>query len=190
MNSQNHSHFGILCRTNRVEKKMKQREVAHILGIQVSTYGNVESAAHRVISEKRAEKLADVFRLEGGPRAEFLAAWATTPISEYSLKQRETWAKRNAARSKSKGYDRIFQAMMDLIALTLTVARPEVPLCACGLDGKLDGDPSRSCEICTALEELGLPAFTTGDAVMSQLAALQDKIDATRAKAEAARVAS
>src|SRR5882762_8687714 len=178
MNSSQKSDFGIMSRSYRIEKAMKQREVAQAIGVKLSTYGNVESASHRVISAERAQRLAATFQLEGEKRAEFLSAWERTPLSEYSLKQREYWKKSNSLRSKSKGYDRIFQAMTDLVALTVTAAEQPAgwALCACGLDGKLEGDPSRSCEMCEALFALGLPAFTTGDAVMSQLAELQDKI--------------
>lgn len=173
-----------------MEKNLKQREVASASGIGHSTYGNVESSAFRVVGEKRAQQIAVALKLDPDQTTELMAAWERTPLSEYSAKRRETWARRNALRNKSKNHDRLFQAMSDLVALTISIAPKDAELCACGLDGKLEGDSSRSCEICEALFALGLPAFTTGDAVMSQLAELQNKMDAARAKAEAAKVAA
>jgi transcriptional regulator with XRE-family HTH domain len=190
MDQSKHSDFGIMCRTFRMAKGLKQREVAAAGGVKLATYGNVESASHRVIGEARAALISQFLAPDPDQVMAMMEAWKRTPLSEYSEKRRATWTKRNALRSKSKGYDRIFQAMADLLAVTLTVARPDVPLCACGLDGKLEGDPTRSCEMCEALFALGLPAFTTGDAVMAQLAELQDKMDAARAKAEAAKAAA
>lgn len=179
-----------MCRTFRMAKAMKQREVATKVGLKLATYGNVESSPRRVVGEERAKRIIELLAPDPDQAAEMMSAWARTPLSEYGEKRRLTWAKRNAARNKSKAYDRIFQAMADLLAVTLTVARTDVPLCACGLDGRLEGDPTRSCEICTALVAIGLPAFTTVDDAMDQLAALQDRLDAARAKAEAPKVAA
>lgn len=169
-------------------KAMKQREVASKVGVKLATYGNVESSPRRVVGEERAKRIVELLAPDPDQAAQMMSAWAATPLSEYGEKRRLTWAKRNAARNKSKAYDRIFQAMADLLAVTLTVAPADVPLCACGLDGKLESDPTRACEICTALETLGLSPYTTTESAMNELAELQDKIDAARAKAEAAKV--
>lgn len=169
--------FGIMCRELRVQKGLKQREVAEFIGVKLSTYGNVESAPHRVIREEKAARIAELYHLDPVRRAALILAWARTPLSEYSEKQRASWRRRSAYRSKAAGYDRLQASLVEMVSFVLAVA-PAGQLCTCGLDGKSESDSTRACELCTALEALGLPAFTTAEDATAQIAALHDKLHA------------
>src|SRR3990172_1111770 len=109
--------FQDLCRDLRMSRGLKLREVASAIGIAVSTYGNVEASRHRVISDGRVEKLADFFKLDGAERVRFVTAAAALPLSEYTVDQREKWAKRNELRSKSHRFVLMFEALDNLVCM-------------------------------------------------------------------------
>jgi transcriptional regulator with XRE-family HTH domain len=179
-----HCEFGILCKTYRDKRNLRQREVAERVGIGLSSYGNVESAPHRVISRARAESLADVFDLSDHERAGFLDAFERAPLSEYTIKNRARWDRRNKMRSKAKHHDRLFVSLIEMTSMFLMVCHNDADLCVCGFDGKTEADPTRSCELCTALEALGLDPFSTREDLVSKLGHMQDRIEA---EAEAAK---
>src|ERR1051325_9940880 len=62
MSSQHQSDFGRMCRALRVQKGLKQREVAVAMGIKLSTYGNVESSRWKVVNRARAARLRAFYR--------------------------------------------------------------------------------------------------------------------------------
>lgn len=161
--------FGVMLRALRVSKGLKQRQVAEGAGISLSTVGNAESAPHRVMGRDAALRLTHFLGLDDLGSQTLLAAWAETPLSEYSLKQRATWEKRNALRNKAKGHDRLKLALVELLGLHL-MAVPDAEVCAC--------DFGQVCGVCKALEALGIAPFTPADRdkILTQLVKIQEKI--------------
>ncbi len=89
-------------------------------------------------------------------------------------KRREYWARRNRARSKAKHHDRLFRSLVEVLGAFL----PRLPvgeLCSCAFGG------DDMCELCSALDAVGLPPFDTLDRVLSDLAKLSDRIAAETA---------
>lgn len=158
--------FGITLRALRVAKGLKQRQVAEGAGISLSTVGNAESAPHRVMGRDAAIRITHFFGLDAVGSEAFLAAWSETPLSEYSLKQRATWEKRNALRNKAKGHDRLKLALVELLGLHL-MALPDAEICAC--------DFGAICSVCKALERVGIAPFTPADRdkILTQLVKIQ-----------------
>jgi transcriptional regulator with XRE-family HTH domain len=180
MNSHQKSDFAVMCRDLRIRKGLKQREVAEHLGVRPSTYGNVESSPHKVIRREKAIRLAELYRLPPTGAAELLAAWDRCPLSAYSVRQRAHWEKRNLHRSKAKMHDRLQIALCELLGVHIA-AVPDEQVCVCVQDFVEDS----VCEVCTALELLGLDRFAGSRAATTgQLAALQDKLEAARAAAQ------
>lgn len=182
------TYFGELCRIMRKEKGLKLRQVAEAIGVTTSTYGNIESSQWRVVGEDRANLIANFHNLGDTARAELLAAWNETPISEYGRRRAEKWKQQNARRSLAKRVPGLESALVEL--LCLQVGDHGDDSCRCGFDGKLEGS-DRACEVCEALAALGLPAFTTADKAIEQLNVKQEKIaEAAAALAAAAKAAS
>lgn len=177
MNSFTTTEFGPMCRELRQAARLKQREVAERVGIAVTTYGNLESNKHKTVRRERAEAIARSFGLGAEMRAQLLAAWEAQPVSEYSQRQRESWNKRNLTRGKARGFDRAMTALLELASLLVTSVPDAGALCACP-EPDLFADPPESepvpCELCNALQLLGLSGWTTLDQVVAVLAKIQE----------------
>lgn len=165
------SEFGVMCRNLRVSRNLKQREVAEAIGISVSTYANMESSPWRVVSEEKVIRLANFYGLAQAVFDELLERWSKTELSEYGKQSRERWEKRNAQRSKAKRAAALERALIDVLAVTFEVSDSAgVPPCRCTFGGEV-------CEVCAALAILGAPPFTTTEAAVENLAALQRRIE-------------
>lgn len=108
-------------------------------------------------------------------------AWQRCPLSEYGEKQRKTWERRNKMRSKAKHHDRMMRSLAEVLGSLLPVYVDhvgEANVCACSFDR------DEPCEVCLALENLGLDRFTTLELAIKQIAGLQDKLEAARAAAQ------
>lgn len=159
-----------MCRELRVQRGLKQREVAEAIGIKAPSYSNVESISTRVIGQDAANRLANFYGLDDAGRARLLAAWERTPLSEFNQRRQVVWQRRNRMRSKAKHHDRVFKSLIEVLGAFL----PHVPdgqVCSC----EFASDP---CEVCTALENLGLNPFTTKERAIADLSALADKLEA------------
>lgn len=186
MDSHNKSDFAIMCRSLRVKKGLKLREVAAAIGVAPSTYGNVESSRFKVIGSHRVARLVELYSLPPDQAVALSAAWERVPLSEYGTKVREGWRKRNTQRSQVKRVPGLESALVEL--LCLQIGDHGEDSCRCGFNGKLE-DSDRACEVCEALAALGLPSFTTADKAIELLSAKQDRI-AEAAAAFAATSAS
>lgn len=158
-----------MCRTLRVRKGLKQREVAAAIGVKGSTYGNVESSQWKVINRDRAAKLIGLYGLSPDMAAQLLAAWDRCPISPGGQKRKEFWQRRNELRSKAKNHDPLKVALVDLLGLHL-MALPDAEICACNFETK--------CGVCAALERVGIGPFTPADRdqILDRLIDIRDKL--------------
>jgi transcriptional regulator with XRE-family HTH domain len=198
MDSQTKMKFPTLCRQLRVENRLKQREVASAIGMKTSSYGNVESVNHKSLAVDRVHRLARFYQLDEAKTAELLAAWEELPASEYAQRQTKTFAERRAFRSKAANHDRLKVSLLELATLLITSCENPGALCTCEQatsemladasffpDGSPDGvassTDSLTCELCTALQLLGLPlGMTTRDEVITKLAEVQEAMSAVR----------
>lgn len=172
------SNFAKLCRELRISRNLKQRDVAAVIGVRPATYGNVESSPYKVVRQERVEALAKFYGLAQADRLRLLEAWEQTPVSPYSARQREQWAKQNLVRSKARNYERLQLALVETLAVLVTRDKDPDSLCYCEFGGGTAADPHRACELCSALEALGLDRWTTLDRTITQLSQLQDKLEA------------
>lgn len=161
----------------RVAAGKKQREVAVALRLTPSSYANAESANHKRISRERVDRLAKLYQLDDAQAAELVAGWEALPESEYNARQRTTYEKRKAFRSKARNHDRLKLALLEVTTqLVTTVADPET-LCACppvDMFADAPDEPPEPCELCNALRLLGLVGWTDLDDVVGKLAAAQE----------------
>jgi transcriptional regulator with XRE-family HTH domain len=167
--------FARLCRELRVNHQpyLKQRQVAEVLGIAVSTYGNLESSRFMVVGRASAERLAKFYRLDPGSAGNLIRAWEKLPLSPHGEKRRKIFARRASQRSKAKHHDALMVSLCEVLGALLPMLPPS-QICAC--------DIASTCEICTALERLGLEPFSSLPAVIDQLAKLGDQLAAKAAE--------
>lgn len=177
--------FGKLCRALRNRKGLKQREVAVQIGIKPATYGNVESSRWKVIRRDRVPALAAALGATAEEASQLMDAWDRWPFSAYSERQRERWAKRNALRSKVRQHDVLQRSLIEVILLLIGVAPDPDSLCNCEFGGGTADDPSRSCELCEALEALGLDSYISRQRTIEQLLKLHDRLEAAAHKTAA-----
>lgn len=163
--------FARLCRELRVNHQpyLKQREVAAALGVALSTYGNVESNRYMVIGRPTAVRMARFYRLDPGSEKALLDAWDKLPLSPHGQRRRKAFARRNAQRSKAKHHDVLMVSLCEVLGVLLPMLQPD-QICAC--------DIASTCEVCAALENLGLDPFTTLPDVVDRLAKLGDQLEA------------
>jgi transcriptional regulator with XRE-family HTH domain len=169
MNSKPHSDFGRMCRSLRVQRALRQREVAAAMGIKLSTYGNVESSPWKVVNREKATRLVALYTLPPDEAAALLDAWDRCPLSPGGEKRRDKWAKANALRNKAKGYDGLKLSVVELLGLHL-MAMPDAEVCVC--------DAAMVCSVCAALERVGLDRFTplARDRILARLITLQQEL--------------
>lgn len=168
-----------MCRELRVKKRLKQREVAHAIGVKLSTYGNTESSPHKVIGLDKVHRMIDLYGLTGNQAKSLIDAWERVPLSQYSSKLKKNWERRNLLRSKAKHYDRMMRSLAEVLGLALQPLADfyKGRVCSCAFDRE------EPCEVCMALENLGLDRFTTIEVAQDQIAKLQNKLEAQRAAA-------
>lgn len=154
--------FGKICRSLRLARGMTQREVADLArgengrGLATATVGTIESSPYRVISAERAAILADrVFGLQGEERQRFLDEHERTPLSEFSERRREHWKKANDLRAKLRNFDTLVYATCEL-AIRFIQEMPVGEACRCEFGGGSYGDAAKPCELCFALERVGI----------------------------------
>ena len=158
-----------MCRALRVQKGLKQREVAVAMGIKLSTYGNVESSRWKVVNRDKAARLVAFYRLSPDDAAALLEAWDRCPLSPHAEKRKERWAKTNAYRSKARSHDGLKLSVVELLGLHL-MAMPDDQVCICDADSV--------CSVCSALERVGLDRFTPlrRDRILARLVTLQQDL--------------
>lgn len=172
-----------MCRNLRISRNFRQRRVAEAIGVKTSTYANLESSPYRVVGIEKAERIAEFYNLDQAARDELVARWSKTELSEFGKQSRERWEKRNAQRSKAKRAAALERCLIDVLAvLFANTNSDDVELCLCTF-----GEPL--CEVCAALAILGAPAYTTLEAAVENLAALQRRIERDAAKASEKGVA-
>ncbi len=152
-------------------------------GVAATTYGNVESSAYKVISRPRAERIASHYKLPSAQREEFLDAWERCPLSEYGERRRAMWGRRNALRAKVKHLDVVLAAFLEYISLTIPYL-PEGAQCRCEFGGGTAWDPTRNCDLCVALEAVGIPEGWSGK--LKTQRRISEVVHAMDAKAAAA----
>lgn len=172
--------FAVMIRQLRKEKRYKHREIAKAIGISTGGYGNAECSPYKVIRRTRAEALAKLYELDEESTSRLMKAWDKCPLSQHGERRKVGFDKRNARRARAKLADDLEFSCLELCSLVLEYA-PEDSLCICTFEGVHPSDPNRPCELCLALIKLGLPRFTTRDAAIEQLAALQTKLDQAKA---------
>lgn len=178
MNHSARSMFCVMIRELRTSKGLKQREVADAIGVREGTYANAESSPWKCMRRSRAERLATYHELGKGERAALLAAWDNWPLSEGGKRRADYWARRNQARTKIRKHDRLQLAVVELVGLLLIYAPDGAGLCNCEFGGGTVDDPTRPCEVCFALESVGIvDGWTTKERVTRQLAELQSKLE-------------
>ncbi len=178
-----------MCRNLRIQSKIKQKDVAAAVGIRPSTYSNLESSQFRVVNVEKAWRLARFFGLDGEQADLFIAAHGKTELSDYAKNSRDRWQKRNTQRSKARRAEALERALIDLLAVTFSLAADDTQLCTCTFGGGSAGDPDRPCEVCSALGQLNLPAFESRDKSTAQLIELQARLDREAAARAAAKSA-
>jgi len=177
MDSQDKMKFPAMCRQLRVDRGLKQREVADHLGIRTSSYGNVESNNHKTMSIDRVKKLARFYVLDEQETAALIAAWNELPTSDYNDRQAKTWEARKAFRSKARNHDRIRDSLLGVTTLLVTSVADERLLCSCPArdEAQLFAAEDEECELCSALVLLGVDTgFTSRAEIVDRLAALQE----------------
>lgn len=167
--SSNKTEFGIMLRSLRVSKGMKQREVATGASISPSTIGNAESAPNRVIGRDVVLRLIYFFQLDKENSDKLMELWEKTPLSEFSKRRKDVWEKRNALRNKARNHDKLKLALVELLGLHL-MAVPDAEICAC--------DFGSACGVCVALERVGLDPFTPADRdkILAKLTKIRDDL--------------
>jgi transcriptional regulator with XRE-family HTH domain len=174
MESKSKCDFAVIARQLRVKNGKKQREVAEAIGVRPSTYGNLESSPFKIIRRERVDELSRFYRLDQAQHSELVAAWERAPISEYSQKKREGWARQNEARSKGKRLDMVQTALCDLldaIASSAAAGEPCPSACSCVAPDAFVDEPGRTCELCSAFHALGFPdGFVSPDVAAQRIA--------------------
>jgi transcriptional regulator with XRE-family HTH domain len=176
MGSPQKTEFGKICRELRVQNRYKQREVANGIGVKLSTVGNMESSPFRVIGLDRVARIAEFYALPPDRAAELRKAWEGTELSAYGEKRRKNWQRQDRLRSKSKHFDRVFRSLAEVLGVCIEALHELYPgrVCKCSFD---EDEP---CEVCMALENLGLETFTTIEKTSASIAALQTRLEEAR----------
>jgi hypothetical protein len=131
----------------------------------------MEYSAFKVIERKKAQRLAEHYRLSGAQLTEFLAAWDACPLSPHGEKRKEYWQKRNAIKSKSKNHDPLKFCLVECLGIIIT-DRQDDQVCMCD-------DSGDRCAICYSLERVGADSpFTPADRdkILGQLAKAREEL--------------
>lgn len=175
VNSQR-TEFGAICRNLRKGRGLRLRQVAEILGVALSTYGNVESSKYRIVGESKASALATFYRLPAPDRDRLMAAWSATPLSPFSEKRQERFEKLKQSRKLAKLVPALKLSLCEVLGMHIGLMDDD-KICVCDFGGE-------PCEVCKGLTTLELDTFSTKDHALLQLTKLQDKLEAARAAAQ------
>lgn len=169
--------FPARIRQLRIDANKKQREVAAAIGCAESTYANAESCNFKRLRMERVLKLARFYDLSPADQADLIAGWEALPASEFNTRNKPRWERRNARRAKAKAHDAMKRSLLEVISLLIgTVPDPDT-LCSCtppDMFSAPDEPPPDPCEVCSALQLLGLTGWTTQDEVLAKLSEIQD----------------
>ena len=168
--------FPRMIRELRVKAKHRQKDVSDALQLKTSTYANAEVNNHKTMSLRRVHLLSRWYGLDPAATADLAAAWHELPPSAYNLNMEPARAKRREERAKVRDFDRTRVALLELVSLLLAAPDPGA-LCTCPpIDLFAEGDGDPPCELCNALQCLGLVGFTTIEDTMEKLAELQNQL--------------
>lgn len=181
-----------MARELRIKNHLKQRQVAERIGIKPSSYGNLECSPFKVVGRDKVVRMGLLYKLTPLELAALSAAWERCPLSPYGEKQKKHWERRNRMRSKAKHHDRIFLSLLEVLGTLIPMVDGD-HVCSCGAAGPPDGSEfeweppavNGLCEVCSALENLGLSPYTTKERVIAELDRLQCKLEA-KSEAETA----
>jgi transcriptional regulator with XRE-family HTH domain len=151
---------------------LTQREIATRSGIAPSTYGNLESYPHRVVSRSKVERILVELGAPAAKVAEVLQAYEAAPASAYAEKMREVWAKRREHRGKIRRSGALERALVRL--LELRFAEGDKCDCVTEADG-IHESGTFLCELCDSVRALGLGeswSLEIGDALSARAAEL------------------
>lgn len=157
MNTKVKCEFAVMARRLRVRHDLRQRQVAEAMAITASTYGNLESSSFKNVRRERVDAMSRLYKLDAAEHAELVAAWERSPVSEYSLRQKEGWSKRNAMRSKGKKLEEVTAVLCDLLDGICVSGEGFPPKCVCRLPNKAIEDEGWVCDLCRAFHALGYP---------------------------------
>lgn len=177
MNTSDKMKFPSMCRKLRVSKNLKQRQVADALGIRATSYGNVESLNRKALSLDRVHKIARFYSLSDEATAELVAAWEELPVSEYQQRLAVSYGKRKERRGKARNHDLLKASLLELATLLITSVDEPGELCTCEAPDLFADPPIEpvTCELCTALQLLGLSGgWTNREEVIENLAKAQE----------------
>lgn len=159
---------------------MRQRQVADAVGIPEGTYANAESSNVKKLRLDRVLTIARFYDLSEEDGNALIAAWEALPESQYNKNNAKPWAERDARRAKIKNFNKVKLALLEVTALLVTSTPDPDTLCACDkgppeLFGPApDSPPDSPCEICNALQLLGLSGWTSQQDVIAKLARIQE----------------
>lgn len=167
----------------RKVNNLKLRQVAEAIGLKVSSYSNAESSNMKRMSESKVRALAGLYRLGGQETEALIELWREQPVSEYSQRQRDRWAERNARRNKARMADRLALSLVEILTAYLSDQDPATAdrLCTCpevDLMNDVTIDTYVDCEVCTALKLCGVKASIRDGLppVVAELAAEQSRL--------------
>jgi len=152
---------------------MTRKEVAKAIGVLPNSYANAELTGHKVMSLERVNRLVRMFALSDATTptaAELIAAWHMLPASPFNARNSDRWRAKNEQRDKARRHDRMQRSLVEVLTLLVSIEPPDA-LCSCD---RQPGAPP--CELCAALEVLGLPPWESGPQVISGLSALHDRL--------------
>ena|ERR1043165_6829058 len=173
MISSTRTDFAQICRDLRISHGYKHREVAAGVGIATTTSANLESSKWMVVAESRARRIAEFYQLDSAAAAALLEAWRRLPVHPDSEKRRKFYDRRNRMRSKARHHDRLMRSLAEIMGLLLPAYVERfgaARVCACSFDR------DDACEVCMALENLGLQPWTDLPRVTADLCRLQEKL--------------
>lgn len=176
MNTDKRDPWHTQLRTLRVVAGKKQWEVAKAMGLVESSYSNAESAKHKRVSRDVVLKLAAYFELDPVARDLFVADWEAMPASQFSANRSEGAKKRRAQADAARAAQDLKLSLVEVLARLLDVAPDPDELCSCAApatDAEF-GAPPPPCEVCKALQRVGLTGWTSHDDVMAKLAKVQE----------------
>ena len=99
--------FGLMLRTIRVSRGMKQREVANLIGCSPATLANAESSKFQLLGKRKVEALIRTLNLETGQANLLLKLHAAAPLSPFQEAQRERWRKAKEGREAIKDHSKL-----------------------------------------------------------------------------------
>lgn len=172
MSSQEKLAFPSTIRQLRVSRRLRQKDVAEAIKMNEGSYANAESNNHKTMRLDKVFRLAEFHELDATARDALVAAWQALPASKFNERNRPAWERRNATRSKAKAHDAMKLSLLEMLSLYIGV---EPNPCTCPPVDPFT-EPPEPCEICKALQLLGLSGWGPVDLVTAKLAEIQDEM--------------